>query len=129
MARIGTLVNQLQRIRKQKEEAQAVVKKAELKVKSIAERYNKKEQELYHAMKAQGVEIGDVEEYKAKIKTTTHATVKDWPKFYGYVKRNNAWDMLQKRVNDGAYRERLDNGKNVPGVEPFSKISISLTKK
>jgi phosphoribosylformylglycinamidine (FGAM) synthase-like enzyme len=55
-----------------------------------------------------------------------HAT--DWQKFYAYVKKNNAFDLMQKRLNDKALKERWEDKKTVPGVEPFHVLKVSLTK-
>lgn len=52
----------------------------------------------------------------------------DWKKFYAYVKKNNAFELMQRRLNDGALKERWENNKTVPGVEPFNIIKVSLTK-
>jgi hypothetical protein len=65
----------------------------------------------------------------ASLQRKTVATVKDWDKFYEYIKKTKSFDLLQKRVSDGAYRERLEAGKAIPGVEPFQVLSLSLTKR
>lgn len=54
--------------------------------------------------------------------------VKDWPAFYAYVKKTNGFDMLQKRLSEGAVQERLDDKKKLPGVEMFNAVTVSLTK-
>lgn len=75
----------------------------------------------------------DIEGAKGKLATAsvlpkTVAHVVDWDALYAYIVKNNAFEMLQRRVNDGAYRERLDNKEPVPGVEPFNVLGLSLTK-
>ncbi len=65
----------------------------------------------------------------AGITQATVATVKDWDKLYKYVKKNDAWDLLQKRVSSTAYRARLDEKISVPGVEPFLTTKLSLKKR
>jgi hypothetical protein len=54
--------------------------------------------------------------------------VQDWDKFYKYVKRTGAFDMLQRRLNDGAVQERWENKKQVPGVGVFNAKKVSCTK-
>lgn len=52
-----------------------------------------------------------------------------WNDFYKWVAKNNAFDLLQKRLSDEALRDRLANSKaKIPGVEPFNAVTISLTK-
>jgi hypothetical protein len=64
----------------------------------------------------------------ATISRRTCAHVTDWDTFFPWVAETNSWDMVQKRVNDTAYRARLDENVEVPGVEPFEVVSINLTK-
>lgn len=55
--------------------------------------------------------------------------VKDWPKFYAFIKKNNAFEMLNRAVNAKSVAERWEAGKQVPGVEKFTTKTVSLTKK
>jgi hypothetical protein len=54
--------------------------------------------------------------------------VKDWDKFYAYVKKNNAWDLMQRRLSAAAVTERWEAGKEVAGVEPFKAVTLSINK-
>lgn len=54
--------------------------------------------------------------------------VKDWDEVYKYVKKKGAWDLLQKRMSDVAFRERLEAGEEIPGVESFNAVTVSCTK-
>lgn len=55
-------------------------------------------------------------------------TVKNWDKFYDYVIKNKAFDLLQRRLNAAAVEERWEAKKKIPGVEPFAVTKISLNK-
>ena len=57
------------------------------------------------------------------------ATVADWDKVFAYVKRHNAFDLIQKRINNAAARERWDDNKEIPGVEQFDRVTLSLRKR
>ncbi len=54
--------------------------------------------------------------------------VKDWKKFYAYVKKNNAWDLMQRRLSAAAVTERWEAGKEVAGVEAFQAVTLSINK-
>lgn len=54
--------------------------------------------------------------------------VEDWDKLYAYIKKNSAFEMLQRRLSNAAVEERWENGKQVPGVGKFNAVSISLNK-
>lgn len=129
MPTIGTLTDQLGRLKEQHDAANALVKKAEEKVKKIAEKYNAKESELHQAMKDEGTELGSGRLYKGSVQKTVHPSVKDWNKLYAYIARTKSWDLLQRRMSSTAYRARLEDGKRVAGVESFTKLRIKLTKK
>lgn len=52
----------------------------------------------------------------------------DPTKFYNYVHRQKAFDLLPKQVNRSAVQERWEAGKKVPGVEPFQTVTLSVTQ-
>jgi hypothetical protein len=54
--------------------------------------------------------------------------VKDWDAFYKHVKKSGDFDLLQRRLTDSAIKERWEAGKEVPGVEHFNAISVSINK-
>ena len=56
-------------------------------------------------------------------------TVEDWEKVFEYVKENDAWHVLQKRISAGAYRELLNMGEKVPGIKPFDKAKLNSRAK
>lgn len=55
----------------------------------------------------------------------------NWSKFHAWVRKNNRFDFLQKRVSEEAIKEYLATsrgGKAPPGMEPYDYVKISLTK-
>jgi hypothetical protein len=62
------------------------------------------------------------------ITRKTVGQVKDWEKFYTYIKRTSSFDLLERRVNNKAYNDRLEAKQPVPGVEPFQVVGLSITK-
>jgi hypothetical protein len=54
--------------------------------------------------------------------------VADWDKFYAFVKKKNAFELMQRRLSEAAIKEVWDNGKSVPGVEAFMAVTVSLKK-
>lgn len=54
--------------------------------------------------------------------------VKDWPAVWAWIAKNKAWDLMEKRMAKVAYRERLEAGQAIPGVERFDGVNLSLTK-
>ena len=80
------------------------------------------------------VYLKDSEEERVEIKagvgvrltSSTVPTVKDWDAFYAWIKKNNAFFMLERRPSVTGYRDVLASGKAIPGVESFTKIKLNL---
>lgn len=64
----------------------------------------------------------------ATISETTVPQVTDWDAFYRFIKRNNAFYMLERRPAAVAFRETLAQRKNraIPGVSSFTKRSVGI---
>lgn len=56
------------------------------------------------------------------------ANVKDWEAFYGYIKKHNAFELLQRRPSMKAIEERWDAKKEIPGVAAEVITELSITK-
>ena len=67
----------------------------------------------------------------AKLKLITGASVHDWRKLTAYIKKNNAFELFQRRVNKAAWLEHLEVRKQrpVPGIKKFQRVTLSVTKK
>ncbi len=65
---------------------------------------------------------------RVQITTKIIPTVEDWDKLYAFVKKQNAFYLLQRRVSESAVKELWENNKQVPGVGQFLAPSVSCTK-
>lgn len=63
------------------------------------------------------------------ITKTDVASVKDWPAFEAYIYEHRALHLLQRRPSDTAYRDEIKVQGQLPGVETFTKVALSLTNK
>jgi len=54
--------------------------------------------------------------------------VEDWDAFYKYVKINNAFELLQRRLNESAVKERWEDHVELPGVVVFNAKKVSCVK-
>ena len=64
----------------------------------------------------------------ASVKRSTVYQLEDWENFIQYVAENKAWELLRKQPAATSCRERFEAGQEVPGIMPFVKIDLSLTK-
>ena len=63
------------------------------------------------------------------ISNVTVPVVDDWDLFTTYIADNNAFDLLQRRVNSKAWNDRLDiEHVSPPGTRPTAITKVSLTK-
>lgn len=65
---------------------------------------------------------------RVTVKTKTVPQVKDWDKVYKFIKENDAFDLLQRRLSDAAVSERWDDDVEIPGVEEFTAVTLSMNK-
>lgn len=120
MASVGSMIDELKKLRDKKAAAQEVADAIDKQVKA-------KEAELIELMQAEGLEKAAGKTASVSLSKTIVASVSDWDQFYEYIRKNKFFHLLQRRVSDPAYRELVDAGKKVPGVEPFTKTGLRVT--
>ncbi len=54
--------------------------------------------------------------------------VVNWDLFYGYIRKNNYFYMLEKRPSRTAFRESFELGQAVPGIDPVQFDEIRTRK-
>jgi len=54
--------------------------------------------------------------------------IEDWGDVSEWVMENDAVYLLHRRISAGAWKELQDAGTIVPGITPYTKVAISLTK-
>jgi hypothetical protein len=52
----------------------------------------------------------------------------DIEKVYAWIKRNNRFELLHRRISREVWREQLDAGKPVPGLGAFTRVTLRLTR-
>lgn len=62
------------------------------------------------------------------ISENTVGNVEDWDQVHAYIRDNNAFHLVQRRLANAAYKELLDMGEELPGVVPFNKRSLNFRK-
>ena len=62
----------------------------------------------------------------ASVTSSVVGHVTDWDKFNAYVKKTGFFHLYQKRLSDASVRELFEQGKKVPGCEPFTKKRLNV---
>ncbi len=66
----------------------------------------------------------------AYMSTRSTATVADPEAFWSYVKENDAWELVENRVNKTAHQQHQEiNGDNVPGVNTSATQVVNFRRK
>ncbi|WP_335989564.1 hypothetical protein [Pseudoalteromonas sp. CH_XMU1449-3] len=103
----------------------ALIESAELK--SLKERRT----ELENHLKAT-LEVGEKVSYAGigmvSMSEETQPSVQDWDALYEYIKENDAFYFLQRKVNGAPYRELLSTGESLAGVAPVKVRKLSVRK-
>lgn len=69
---------------------------------------------------------------RGKLATASAVTkvvgkVADWPALYAWIAKHDAFELLQRRLNNAAWLERAE-ASPVPGVTSETVVELSLTK-
>ena len=86
--------------------------------------------------------------FKGVVKSETVYQVEDWDKFYAWIKKNDAFEVLNRAVNQASVKEHVDAlnykldianakvkdvkdrkpRKLLPGMKTFTALKLSVTK-
>lgn len=118
---LGELIDRLYeaRVARLKLEKQVEEKRAE----EVAQRTA-----IVARLEEQGLEKGSGTEATASITRKTVPRLVDFDAFTRWVRETGAVDLLWRRVNPTAFRECLEQGTFVPGVEAALDVDLSLVR-
>ncbi len=107
-----------------------VIRGLEVDLKALKSSFRVKEEKILERMKDEGVLKITGHEATVSVSINTVASVKDWDKFYKYIRKNDAFHLLERRPASKAWREEVEirRGKVVPGTEGFEKRTLNLRK-
>lgn len=90
--------------------------------------FKEKEERVLARMKKEGALRVTGTKATISVSTNTVPSVKDWKKFYRYVKQHDAFHLLERRPASKAWREEVENrrGRPVPGTKGFEKDTLNL---
>ena len=105
---------------------------ARYKANREAELYKERESELKVALlayfkKSKGRVVGG-KVARVTLETEQVAMLEDDVKFYAFVKKTGAFDLLQRRLSADAVKQRFEAGKPVPGVKMQGVAKFSVEK-
>lgn len=116
---LGGSIDDLWKLREQKRVAEAAVKEIETKIATA-------EEVVMEKLDKEGLDKAQGKAASISVSSNVTANVIDWDAFHAWIGKTKSWHLLQKRVSDPAYRELLEQGKRVPGAQPFTKRRLNL---
>lgn len=126
MATVEEVIGAYMKLRFKKEAIEAAAK-AEAKV--YKEKMTKLEAWLKVKADEDGVTSFKTDSGTAFLTTTDFAAVADWDSVLNFIRDNDAYDMLEKRVSKMAVRGYIEANKSVPaGVNYGTKLDINIRK-
>jgi hypothetical protein len=112
---VDDVVATYMKLRSQKEAIEAKMEKLEAWIKEQAD--------------VQGVTSFKTKHGTAFLTTTDYANVGDWDAVLGFIRENEAFDMLEKRISKIAVRGYIEANKAVPpGVNYGTKLEVNIRK-
>ena len=100
----------------------------EEKIEALKERENAIREHLITTFKKSDLNGAKGKLASVSLKPATYPQPKDWPAIYKYIVKEDAFDLLEKRIHKTAYRDRLEAGVVIPGIDRFDTMELSLTK-
>lgn len=83
---------------------------------------------LIEGLKKADLSVAGGKQVRATLTYKHVPQVSDWSALYEYIRREKAFELLQKRVSITAVCERWDSGKQVPGVDAVKVDDLSINK-
>lgn len=123
---VDAVIKKYMKLRSQKEAVEAEIKE---RVDQIKADMAKLEAFLQAKMDADGLTSFKSEHGTAFLTTTDFANVDDWDAVLRFIREEEAFDMLEKRVSKTAVRGYIEANKEVPpGVKYGTKLGVNIRK-
>ncbi len=119
--RLDDLATERDRLREAKRTLEAEIKRLDTLLAT-------NEQEIIEIADDLGLDRFAVGKLTFSISEQTVGNVEDWEELYQFIRDNDAFYLLQRRLANAAYKEMLDSGSSLPGVVPFTKRSLNMRK-
>lgn len=119
--RLDDIIDEMVRIRDQK-------RVREEQIQELNKKLNDLQLKFIQRAKEAGTEYARGSLGSATIVETVVPHIDDWDAAAEWIKANDALYLLHRRISSVAWKELRDMGEEIPGIEPFTKVSVSLRK-
>ena len=123
---VDSVIAAYMKLRSEKDSIEAATKE---RVSGIKAKMEKLEAWIKEQADLQGVTSFKTKHGTAFLTTTDYANVADWDAVLDFIRENEAFDMLEKRISKVAVRGYIDLNKTVPpGVNYGTRLDVNIRK-
>lgn len=85
---------------------------------------------LLEALDALGTETARAHGHTVAVNESVKGNIADYDEFIEFVRDNDAWFLLERRISNPAFREMLAerDGEDIPGLTAFNRRTVSVRK-
>lgn len=98
----------------------------ESQIKKIEEEVAEMEEALISRLDKEGTDKATGKRASVSISETQVANIVDFEALSAFVKKTGYFHLFQRRVTDTACRELWEQGKQIPGLQPFTKRKLNI---
>lgn len=117
---IGPMIDRLEKIRNRKRLIDA-------QVKDLDEQYKALQAELIDRLDKEGMDKASGKFATVSRKESVVGQLVDWDLLTKYISRSKNFQLFERRISAAAFREIYDKKGSVPGLAPFTKVSLNHT--
>jgi hypothetical protein len=119
---LGQQIDSLFDLRERKRGLEATIDEIDKEIESRSE-------EIMQLLGTEGLERAAGSKAHVSVNESVVPRVEDREKFFAFIRRNNAFELLECRPSAPSFREwaARRGSRGVPGVVPFLKRKLSLT--
>jgi len=100
----------------------------EAQIKEVADDILKCQEWLLTRYKEVGTTTSRGKLASATVSESIVPNITDWGAISDWIIENDGVYLVHRRISAGPWKELLDAGTEVPGIEPYTKTTISLRK-
>lgn len=117
---IGTMIDNLDKIREKKRALDEQVKVLESDYRQLTE-------QILERMASENMPKASGRKATVSRSETLVGQLEDWEALTKYISRTKNFQLFERRISAAAFRELFEKKGDVPGIKPFTKITLKHT--
>lgn len=117
---IGTMIDNLDKIREKKRALDEQVKVLESDYRQLTE-------QILERMASENMPKASGRRATVSRSESLVGQLEDWEALTKYISRTKNFQLFERRISAAAFRELFEKKGDVPGIKPFTKITLKHT--